>query len=409
MVMQNERKVSDVLTDTLDTLLDRYSVPRDFQSTFEIEAEHKRAVRDAFIARASQPRRAPQPVRVAAPVAKPEPTYIPAPKPLSRLLLLLPTITLLITFAGIVSLYLKHQKQAELQALNRAAVIDASIQNDETGGTTEEASTRDPLAQYREKYPNIDFPAGMSPAFADLYAKNTDLIGWLKIPGLDIDAPVYQHKQDIGSDSDYYLRYNSAGERSRYGEYFLDKDNAGTELDPNNIIYGHNMIDGMMFHALEEYYTAEGCAKAPVIQYSTLYNTYRFKIFAVIITNGYPEGDNGYLFDYTTRVFPSEEAHKDFLVALMERSIYFTGTDVGADDTLITLSTCSYKIRKTDMGRLAIVARQLRDGEAQAINVNDIVYNEAPRYPQVWYNEHNMSNPYFDAYKWRVENYIIAP
>ena len=56
-------------------------------------------------------------------------------------------------------------------------------------------------ADIRAKYPNVNFPEGMNPAYAALYAANQEMVGWLKIPNMKyIDFPIVQ-----GKDNDKYL------------------------------------------------------------------------------------------------------------------------------------------------------------------------------------------------------------
>ena len=101
--------------------------------------------------------------------------------------------------------------------------------------------------------------------------------------------------------------------------------------------------------------------------------------------------------------FPSAENFEKFIQAIDERKLYDTGVDITKGDKLITLSTCSYEIKKTDMGRLAVVGRLVRPGEDISVDTSKAVANENIRYPQVWYDEHNMKNPYIDAYQWIPE------
>ena len=61
------------------------------------------------------------------------------------------------------------------------------------------------------------------------------------------------------------------------------------------------------------------------------------------------------------------------------------------------------EIDKTDMGRLAVVGRLVRPGESISVDTAKAVVNENIRYPQIWYDEHNMSNPYANSYQWIPE------
>lgn len=303
-------------------------------------------------------------------------------------------VVVIVCFGVFLNNYLEHQQQ-----LNN--------QSDIEGLKVSEAETDELDAQWaaiKAKYPDIDFPEGMNIKYAELYAANQDLVGWLHIDNTNIDTSVVHHPDDRNSsDEDLYLHHNFYGAYDKYGNAYLDAYNSGAYLDKNNIIYGHNMTDGLAFAQLEKYYEIEGFQDSPIIKYSTLFEDYYFKVYAVIVTNGMPSGDNGYLFSYITAHFASDENFESFIEALDERKLYDTGVDINKDDVLITLSTCSYEIKSTQMGRLAIIGRLVREGESLDVDTSLAVYNENVRYPQIWYDEHNMTNPYKDAYRWEAE------
>lgn len=297
-------------------------------------------------------------------------------------------------FVYFVNNYIDHREQqmvrAEIQSMQSVEADNASILEQQWLGI-------------KAKFPDVEFPEGMNIRYANLYAKNQEFCGWITIPGTQVDYAVMHHPADEGSEEeDYYLHHDMEGSYSRYGEIYLDGSNTGSSLDRNNVIYGHNMTDGMLFAALEKYYTVDGYAQIPVIQYNTLYADYYFKVYAAFITNGYSTGDNDYLFNYVTTDFPSDENFEKFIAAIDERKLYDTGVDINVNDKLLTLSTCSYEISGGVMGRLAVIGRLVREGESASVDTSRAKVNPNPRYPQVWYDEHNMSNPYYNADRWTV-------
>ena len=306
-------------------------------------------------------------------------------------------ILVLICFGFFVDNYIQHQneleKQRELQ----------SLQNEDTESDLEKR-----WAEIKAKYPNVDFPDGMNIKWAELYAANQDFVGKLTIHNTkyntSIDTPVVQSQNDAyqkENGEDYYLHHSFYKKYSKYGTAYMDVYNTGSELDRNNVIYSHNMTDGLGFAQLERYYEIDGFKEAPIIQYSTLFHDYYFKVYAVIITNGYPSADNGYLFNYVATSFSSDESFQKFIEALDERKLYDTGVDANKNDKFITLSTCSYEIKATNMGRLAVIGRLVRNGESTAVDTSKAKENTNVRYPQIWYDEHNMTNPFADAYRWQ--------
>ena len=157
------------------------------------------------------------------------------------------------------------------------------------------------------------------------------------------------------------------------------------------------MYDNLMFADLEKYYKLDGFKESPVIEYNTLYKDYKWKIFAVIITNGSSAGDNDYLFDFTVSTFGDSQNKQEFIDGLLERSIFNTGVDVNVDDKLLTLNTCCYVFNDA---RLGVVARLVRDGEDPNVDTSAAEVNEDARYPQAWYDAKGISNPYKDAPRW---------
>ena len=83
--------------------------------------------------------------------------------------------------------------------------------------------------------------------FEALQQINPDIVAWLRIPGV-LDYPVVQ-----GTDNSYYLHNTFRKEYNIAGSIFLDARNASDFSDSKNIIYGHNMRNGSMFHVLRKF------------------------------------------------------------------------------------------------------------------------------------------------------------
>lgn len=249
--------------------------------------------------------------------------------------------------------------------------------------------------EFHAKYPNITIPEGMSLKYAYLYALNRQLVGWVSVPNSGIDVQVVQ----AGNNSEY-LKKDFYGNYSRYGCPFMDYRNDPRFLNKNTIIYGHHMSDGLIFAELSKYKELSGFLDSPVIRLDTLYDTFYFKVYAAFITNSREEDDDGYIFNYTVTDFASAENFDAYIKALDERKLYTTGVDINSADKLLTLSTCTYEF--TD-ARLVIVGRMLRTGETQDIDTTFAVINGNPHYPQIWYTQKGINNPYAEAERWYPE------
>lgn len=114
-----------------------------------------------------------------------------------------------------------------------------------------EKNTRDP----ENTKPNVaeDDKEGEKPEetvtvdFAALQEINPDVVAWIRIPGV-LEYPVVR-----GGDNSYYLNHTVQKTYNIAGSIFLDYRNERDFSDSKNIIYGHNMKDGSMFHVLRNY------------------------------------------------------------------------------------------------------------------------------------------------------------
>ena len=265
---------------------------------------------------------------------------------------------------------------------------------------TDTPDNDDEWAKIKEKYPDIVFPEGMMIKFADLYAQNQDMAGFLSIENTNISTPIVQKSDD--TENTYYLYRNFYKQDTKYGCPYLDYRNNLKPLDQNTVIYGHHMRDGLLFAQLEKYMTVDGYKESPIITFSTLYETYYFKVYTAIITAGNASQDNGYIFNYIVTNFLTDAIYQGYIDALNERALYTTGVGLTTSDKIITLSTCSYEY---DGARLVVVGRLLREGESLDCDFSQIEVNENPRYPQKWYDVNGISNPFKDAENWDPANY----
>ena len=124
-------------------------------------------------------------------------------------------------------------------------------------------------------------PAEVQPQYRAAYNENNDLVGWIVIPNTTINQPVVQ-----ATDNDYYMRRNFYKEYERRGSVFMDYRNSIDTFNKNTIIYGHNYLDSTMFSDLENYKDIEFYKTAPVIEFNTIYQNYKWKVFAVFLTTG---------------------------------------------------------------------------------------------------------------------------
>ena len=71
---------------------------------------------------------------------------------------------------------------------------------------------------------------------------NSDVIGWITVPGTTIDSPIVQAPKD---DPDYYLKHDVYGNYNPHGAIYLDADCEDGLLARNAVIMGHHYGDDM--------------------------------------------------------------------------------------------------------------------------------------------------------------------
>lgn len=222
-----------------------------------------------------------------------------------------------------------------------------------------------------------DLPEGsINEEYASLYAANNDFIGWVSIAGTNIDYPVMQ-----AEDNEYYLHRDFDQNYAFEGTIFTDYEGRfGTDEMPNNtILYGHNMLYKFQFAALSNYRNnIDFLRMSPVIDFNTLYQNNKYKIFAVFIVN--TQEEHGEIFEYTKNVyFDNSSEFYSYILECMDRSLYETGVDIEYGDELLTLSTCDASTGLQDM-RLVIVARKVRDNESPEVDTSKIVRKSSIKY-----------------------------
>lgn len=234
------------------------------------------------------------------------------------------------------------------------------------------------------------------PDYSEYVEQNPETVGWITIPGTQINFPVVQ-----SVDNEYYLSHTFNHKSDKRGAIYMDYRNNPVNLDANTIIYGHNDYkDGSVFSEVAHYDDIEYYKEHPMIEFNTLDSYYQWKIYAVFITNQQPYDDNGYVFNF---IWPQMEGpnFKGYVEELNKRTLYYTGVDIKDGDRILTLSTCS-RVLDTAGNRaktsLVVVARAVRPGEDPTVDISKATINENPKYPQLYYNNKGIANPFKNDY-----------
>ena len=163
---------------------------------------------------------------------------------------------------------------------------------------------------------------------AALQEINGDVLGWIAIPGTQVNYPILR-----GKDNDYYLDHTWKGERSSVGAIFMDYRNGADFSDDNTLIYGHNMKNRSMFGELKYYVQEDFWEAHPYIYIVDAAGVRRCDIYAI------------YEAEVTAvtykRTFEDAAAKQKFINYGARRTVVDTGVVPEADDRVITLSTCT--------------------------------------------------------------------
>lgn len=252
-------------------------------------------------------------------------------------------------------------------------------------------------------YKETEYPEYIADKFKPLYSENNDTAGWIRIPGTNIDYVIMQ-----GDTNETYSRHDFYHDYQIEGSIFMDYRNkpglTRKSLSKNTIVYGHYMAkQKTMFTALENYKHLDFYKEHPIIEMDTLFRDYKWKVFGAFIANVDEKYDNGKVFYYWYDKF-SDNNTIPFANEVASRSYFINpAVDILPTDKFLTLSTCTHllDIEGVVNARMVVMARLVRDGETEDVDVEAAYENPKQRMPQLWYDQNDAGpNPYENAPVW---------
>lgn len=172
-------------------------------------------------------------------------------------------------------------------------------------------------------YPEVDFDA--------LLSVNSDVVGWIYIPGTEVNYPILQ-----GEDNRYYVSALIDGTYNGAGSIFMDYRNAPDFADRHTILYGHNMANGTMFAGITKYRNQEFYDEHPVGMIVTPEKQMYFEIVAAYVAT---LADSSWQLE-----FVDDADAMQWVADSMARSPFDSRYEPQLGDRIITLSTCSYEM-----------------------------------------------------------------
>lgn len=170
--------------------------------------------------------------------------------------------------------------------------------------------------------------------FDALQEINSDIYAWITIDGTEVNAPILQNAEVNELYDEYYLDHLYNKVKGFSGSLFTQKINTTTFEDANTVVYGHNMKNLEAFGSLKKYKDKQYFDDHKEIIVYTPDHTYKYDIFAAVTF-----GDEHLMIKYNFSI-PSElERYISDLKA--SDGIIDENVEVGANDKLLTLSTCT--------------------------------------------------------------------
>lgn len=205
--------------------------------------------------------------------------------------------------------------------------------------------------EYEESDTAYDFVVGeatkddteYSIDFNTLAQINPDITGWIRMDGTPINYPVVFNPEK----GDYYLKHLFTGEYNNAGCVYIDPHNQSDMSDKNTVIYGHNMRNGTMFAVLANYKKQEYYKSSQKIYYlASDGRAFMFEPFAGYVTTGSDA--------YVQVTFADDNDFMNYVSDKIRKSTFRSETEIGPEDQIVTLSTCSYHVND---GRFALFCK----------------------------------------------------
>lgn len=172
--------------------------------------------------------------------------------------------------------------------------------------------------------------ASVKASLSSLRQLNSEVAGWIYVEDTRINYPLMH--SESGND-EYYLTHAYTGEYLAVGSIYLVNE-CSTVLTENynSLIYGHNVVNGSMFHDVNKFFDEEFFNSALIYIY-TLDGAYIYKPFSIYQT----VSD----YNYIQTIFSNESEFLSFAAEIASNTEIHSDEKISSGDTIITLSTCT--------------------------------------------------------------------
>lgn len=164
--------------------------------------------------------------------------------------------------------------------------------------------------------------------FAGMQAVNEDVIGWIQILDTPVDYPVLD-----ADDNKYYLNRTYDGQWSSYGSIFIEPRNNPDFFDQHLVVYGHNMVNESMFGSLLDYKDQKYYDSHDSITICLPDRDLKYQIFSAY--TAHVDSPTYYM------SFEDDAKFLQMIDHMKENSVIQSELTPGAEDQILTLSTCT--------------------------------------------------------------------
>lgn len=182
---------------------------------------------------------------------------------------------------------------------------------------------------YTDSSYNLDL-ASIKASLSSLRQLNDEVVGWIYVEDSRINYPLM--RSESGND-EYYLTHAYTGEYLAVGSiYLVNACSPVLTENYNSLIYGHNVVNGSMFHDVTKFFDEEFFNTALIYIY-TLDGAYIYKPFSIYETLSD--------YNYIQTQFTNQAEFLTFAERVAGNSAVASSEKITAGDSIITLSTCT--------------------------------------------------------------------
>ena len=216
------------------------------------------------------------------------------------------------------------------------------------------------IKKYEKKYTDVSFPDGIEEKYCELYGKNPNTCGYLKIDDIDLSALCLK--------------------RRTVKVHLILKNRLRAQRVDNFVVY---LNDDSLENIIQAFDSYNNSASG-FISFSDLKTDYNFKVIGAFYTNTKASDDNGYVFPYNVTEQMEPSSALEFYTMLHYRFLYDTGASPIRSDKLITIS-CPTSYHKDF--RFVVVGVARDDDKKFTASPKKLI-----RYPQVICDEKGIRN-----------------